>query len=524
MYLNTNFQSKNQRALICFVCALPILNLLAWEEWDLFSTPLTHRIWVVWTEIIFVLWCLLTKARQLAVYYQNQNHLAFLYIFLVFGFMSANNAENPYASIVRQAELIFHLTFFSCLRVIINDENRRYILWGIVLAGLYSCYHFALLNLAVANRPYEWTQDIPFFSNIRHWGYLLVLMPGICLWIFNNGNQRQKYIALSLYFIFFTAICWSGARGAFWATIISVFIIYPVLFRPNRKFMLLLLTISLFGIAMAKLLEANHPSLSVNRLLFILDDRFFEQTQDLFNKLSSGRLDIWRHAIHDLMSKSPLIGFGGDNFRYAIPQPHTVATHPHNIIIQFIYSYGILGFILFCYPCYHFIKNSPTKKLKLFLLLLAPTLLASLLDGNLYHTSSIFCIVLILAVIFYSPQQEESSAFKKPYLICLLIFTVLIPVIIWVKHSQTFLILNQPLIRSEQIEKIEQFPSIIVLNGWLQAEDKNLVKQALYLGGTWSDNQCASYLMLMLRFHEPVQDHLVKSCHSNFVVPGHNNQ
>ena len=128
------------KILLLIVATLPIGHLFAWENYTLFNTPLTHRIWITWSEIIIIVFAILILPINMVRDIKN-NALSCLLLFtwLAIGFVSINFSENIYASLVRQVELCVHILFSYTLLHILNQSScGRYLIFGLIGAFLYS--------------------------------------------------------------------------------------------------------------------------------------------------------------------------------------------------------------------------------------------------------------------------------------------------------------------------------------------------------------------------------------------------
>ena len=336
-----NFQLPLAYILLFIAAALPVGHLFVADEFTLFNTTLSHRVWITWSEIIVIVTTLLLLPVNLIKDIKNNVKLfTLLLAWVVTGFMSTYFAENIYASIARQTELCIHILFSYALLNILNVlPKSKYLIYGVLGAFLYSLFYILILRLAVGDIEYNWTTDIPFFKNIRHWGYLQIIALPLSYYLILN--KKNSYSGFIIFTLIWASIFWSGGRGSFiTATIISV-IVFPWLLTPKHS--TYLKTLMCIGIALilALIAEVNHPGLSIQRLFFI----DLENIENL-NEYSAGRIDIYIESLKHLFNNNYLLGFGPDSFRYTTPPLHIMATHPHSLPIQILYDYGIIGFIL----------------------------------------------------------------------------------------------------------------------------------------------------------------------------------
>ncbi len=507
-----NFQLPLAYILLFIAAALPVGHLFVADEFTLFNTTLSHRVWITWSEIIVIVTTLLLLPVNLIKDIKNNVKLfTLLLAWVVTGFMSTYFAENIYASIARQTELCIHILFSYALLNILNVlPKSKYLIYGVLGAFLYSLFYILILRLAVGDIEYNWTIDIPFFKNIRHWGYLQIIALPLSYYLILN--KKNSYSGFIIFTLIWASIFWSGGRGSFiTATIISI-IIFPWLLTPKHS--TYLKTLMCIGIALilALIAEVNHAGLSIQRLFFI-------QLKDIenfnLNKYSAGRIDIYIESLKHLFNNNYLLGFGPDSFRYTTPPLHIMATHPHSLPIQILYDYGIIGFILISLAFWSLIKKAQGKlslENKIASTALISAVIASAVDGVFYHSYSIYCLSIIFALCLHRSDTLEIKIIKQKNAYQVLL---LIPLIaIWAIHTKTYWQFQKPLSSISQISEVEKFPSIILNKYWLtNSKSEKISIAALELAGKYSDNQCGNFLLLELMFQQNTQNQIKNNCH-----------
>jgi len=501
---------------VVIIALIPFLNLYAWENFDLFNSALSHRIWIIWCEILIIALLITTTNFNISNdIKKNPKLLTPIFLFLACGFISCLFAQNSYASLVRHTEICLHfLLIYLLSHHIKSDKQRAIIIVGLIAAFLYTVFHFSLLRLAVGGIEYNWVKHIPFFSNIRHWGYLQVLVLPLSYFFITNPAPRAKLAGYSLFTIIWVSIIWSGGRGPLIASLIGCFAISPILFKLSKKQTLITVALFLLALFISLKFEANHSSLSISRLFFV-PQVISESKLDL-NATSSGRLGIYKDALSELIDVSPLFGMGADNYRYSLKQQHIIPTHPHSSIIQLTYEYGIIGLILTLY----FILQLTQKGLTLnnniqkasFICLIC-SLILSLVDGNYYHSVSIFNIIILISIITsdtsaFLPTKEKHT---PPVLGVLLILTC-----VWLAHTYTYSKYTTPLKSIDQVNQTQLFPSIVLTPKWINPESsKPALEQALIHGIKWSDSQCAHKSLLKLYFNKSIKNNNIQ-CNTHY--------
>lgn len=506
-----------------FIAVLPLGNLYAWEHFTLFNTAINHRIWITGWELVAITLLFFLTPFNFIDDIKKYPKLAWPILLLCLaGFISCFYSQNIYAALARHSEIILHFVFIYLLsKQASNTAIKHILIAGLVVSFLYTLYHFSLLRLAVGDAEYNWVSNIPFFANIRHWGYLQVLILPLSYFFILSSNNRLKFLGYGLFFLTWVSILFSGGRGSLLAGLITCFFIAPFILKPTKKVYALSIVLFLTSIFTAYQIEGNNPSLSIKRLFFI--PQIESDSEFNLNRTSSSRIGIYKDAIREVFDHSPVFGMGPDNYRYSLNhQYHVIPTQPHSLPIQFIYEYGLVGTCLILLFIINLLKhglNLTNNIQKSIWLSLLCCLAASLVDGNFYHSYSIFNACLIIAILVSKPLATERCSYKKNLKIdnTLLPVCLLPSLIIWGMHNYTFSQYLSPLKSQNQINNIQTFPSITPTNLWI-IQDKNpdLFKQALFHGGVWSDGQCGHYKLLRVYYSINAIDEIKKNCRSKY--------
>ena len=153
-------------------------------------------------------------------------------------------------------------------------------------------------------------------------------------------NKGYRYYILSGFVFFLTIL--TGTRIAIVAIIVMMFY---TLFRSNSNKKLLLIVFL--------------TMLTVIAGFFILERMFFDGNIVLSNINTNGRTYLWSNLLSEYI-KSPYIGNGfGSVYVYISTDDllRRVGVQPHNDYIRFLFNTGALGFSIFIYTLYLFIKK-----------------------------------------------------------------------------------------------------------------------------------------------------------------------
>ncbi|MEL4388964.1 O-antigen ligase family protein [Shewanella xiamenensis] len=125
----------------------------------------------------------------------------------------------------------------------------------------------------------------------------------------------------------------SEARGALLAIVLAAVVVYRFLpANLGKTFVLPMLKAVVFGTLLWLVLIIIIP-------LFIFDSPIWQLRTN-----SSGRIDMWIYILQMIPERISL-GYGPMSFAWAEARPLPNA-HPHNALLQFLYEFGVVAFIL----------------------------------------------------------------------------------------------------------------------------------------------------------------------------------
>lgn len=327
--------------------------------------------------------------------------------------LSSAFSDRPSASFDR-LQLIFMIVLFA---LILREWFSRGglsvfapVVMGIALAHL----GFLLLTVqATAQaagldvRNHSW---VPYHTHIRHLSYHG--MVSACLAAIVAATQpRLRIPALVLSAAAVGGLIFFGARGALYGWI--AFAVFAVVVSAGIRRKLSIQFLSTLLLASALSMSAAQLGYS-NPFHGSLNDRVssVESAVD-----TTGRVKIWKKALGGF-TDSPIIGQGADGYR--LTEWVTLGTvQPHNIIVQFLVEFGLLGCALIALLLYKSFYE-PTRQLfkpgrasqaavtsRLILACLGGIGVYAMADGLLYHAIPMILIAIILAL--YSVMLNEDS-------------------------------------------------------------------------------------------------------------------
>lgn len=376
--------------------------------------PIAARVISVIIELGFI-------AFTIPVIYQHKTlyisaKASFLILFwLTWTLTSTLLGDQPWAAMMRWFELLTSITTAFCLYLLISKKPDfiDLIVKAIIIALIICILAFAIVwNVSPNPIKHDWASHIPFFVNIRHFGYIPTIALPLGYWLLekNTINNHAKTWTFIYLTICWALVFWLGGRGTFLAVTFAT-ILYCYISRQQIKWVLPSIFI---GLMTSQLFIVDTGSLN----LFRIFDLFINTEGRELNTVSSFRMVIYTEALSYWWNTSPFLGLGADGFYFIVPAIGDVEAiaHPHSILIQLLFSFGIPGLLL---PSYLFILisikiiKSKEKSTKVFYLSLISILILSLFDGILYHAYGLLLSSIIAAICLSLAWPQNNINNKK---------------------------------------------------------------------------------------------------------------
>lgn len=259
---------------------------------------------------------------------------------LIFGMISALYGQHPFWSMLELANflLLIYLFFIlsSCIAVMGRTEVLRYFFGFSLFFTLCistKFFLFLLFHFIDASRP-NLHSLVSGFMNVRFFNQLqVILIPLLCLSFYMEELKKFRFLAMLAFSFLWLILLQSEARGAVLAIMVSAFLVYCFLPISARKhFIRPLLTAIVLGTGLWLVLIVILP-------LFIFDNDIWQLRVD-----SSGRITMWLYILQE-MPQRIFMGYGPMGFAWAERKP-LLNAHPHNSLLQFLYEYGVVVFII----------------------------------------------------------------------------------------------------------------------------------------------------------------------------------
>lgn len=279
---------------------------------------LSTIILLVFALFIFALWLL----------YVIKNDVINIVVFIAFGILAIFIMDFAARTNSKSFEYIYKYIYSGFLIIIfvsiINDSREVLKVYSVL-----SVIAFILFF-------YDPFLDYPIFDDYMGYGFNLTLPSfigmGIGLFYF-----KRKILIIPILGCLFMLLIYSN-RGAFLAAVVFV-LIYLLFIHKNRLFNWAIFLLS----SIIVMIFINEILIAVNNVLSRFNLSSYSLRQ-LINYIESGdlvgffsgRIIIWENAWRLFLSK-PVLGYGLGYFEAKYN------SYPHNIILDILVSYGILG-------------------------------------------------------------------------------------------------------------------------------------------------------------------------------------
>lgn len=324
----------------------------------------------------------------------------------------AAHPESLLQSLIQVVHLYFAVAVFYLARTLGGNaagETDRLVRWltiGLAVLAFYTWWRFSFppQPSAVPGGQIEWDFALPGFISVRYLGIWCgaVAAGSLIQILYRDRNGRLTFWHVAFTFAAAFAM-WSGTRAALlgMAGAAATFFL-SMRAWPTARALIVASGLSVLALCLALIFEFDHPAFKLLR---------FDQPDSL-DRFSSGRLELWIATI-ERWRDSPLLGWGTGSLFWEVHLNWT-HTQPHNVILQFLFSWGIVGAIPALWLLGRAVSaahSTARSQLHLWPLLgvVYALLWMSMVDGSLYYPRFITLIVAGLALILASSERVTDN-------------------------------------------------------------------------------------------------------------------
>ncbi len=193
------------------------------------------------------------------------------------------------------------------------------------------------------------------FNNANYAGSWLTLVWPFSLYYFLISKKKSKKIITAIIcFLFITSILLTNSRNSWLGMLISIQTMLG--FETIFLFIPLIL---IFFILLTFLISVLPTSIRNDFVSFIpinIFNNFPDKSIDFSEAYP--RLEIWKFSVENIL-KRPLLGWGGGSFPivYEAFKGKWIG-HPHNIIFELAFNYGVITAVILSSKIFQYLKKS----------------------------------------------------------------------------------------------------------------------------------------------------------------------
>ena len=329
------------------IIIIPAINVLLYPLVEGSWQVLLFYTLVSLVEIIFIFIFLMERRRR--KYPVNHLPIGLWVAFIIWAAVALFNIPNmPLQAGGMLVTILFfiHFFFFVALSGYLarQPEAAQKLIIAIILSTILFLPLFWLAVQAFYDQPvFNWAWSLPGFLNVRHLDYylgsLVVILGLIPLKIaYKDCSKVSVYLFFLVLLAFWTMLFWSGGRGSSIAAASSIGLVL-LFFRPEGWKQLALF--SLGALVVGALLSLLLPIPNVSYGIF----RFVTQV-DGMETFTAGRSLIWAEAF-GIWKQNLWFGIGAGQTKAVIVAASDMLGQPHNIFIQVMMAWGIVGGVPF---------------------------------------------------------------------------------------------------------------------------------------------------------------------------------
>ncbi len=390
---------------------------IIWLSLTVFLTPFLPTMvcvaMLIFTGLTLGLKLLTTPDMKLKYSKVNVWLLIFILIVGITAFTSISLEESLNIALVMIA---FAFAYFIIINTIENKKQFKSILYLFVIAAalsaVYGIYQYIFGDVySQAWLDAEMFEDIKMrvystFENPNVYGEYLILAIPIAVSLFwtERGFWRKTFL-LGIVAITTLAMVLTFSRGCWLGILLALAILAIII---DRRFIIL----GLIGLMC---------------LPFVLPDTIiqrFTSIGDMSDSSTSYRVYIWMGSLAMLKDYwFSGVGLGETSFNTIYPlysYNNIQAPHSHNLFLQIVSQFGILGLIMFLGVVYNFYKEATISMLKKKNILLAGILagmtgffLESMFDYTWYNYRVILIFWMVLAFGIVASKLGENESGKE---------------------------------------------------------------------------------------------------------------
>lgn len=318
----------------------------------------------------------------------------------------------------RYFQTITHVIFFIFIWDFFNRYRPplKWLIYTIAASSLFVMGYFLKDWISGADLVGDiWPARPPLNSNKNHTGYQVeaAIAFFLSMVIFNVTINLKSTINIFVWVILWAFLFWLGGRGAAISLVGAMFAVWVALYLKNlnsKQFAWLVVFVLAVAIVISEWLSVFPWSGILYRMSLVVQ-------ADSIREASYDRLDIWE-ATWASLKDNLFFGLGPQG--YFFMQTHDQGVQPHNVFMQFLVEWGVVGAGLFLYLLTRtFIKGFKLQVLNnldtynIFAISAGAVILSlsthALIDGTYYHPQPSVYLAIAFAIWIVPWHQEREN-------------------------------------------------------------------------------------------------------------------
>ncbi len=323
-------------------------------------------------------------------------------------FVSNQKLLSTAASCITLVTLLFTLSAFHLARGS-NERALSLVLplhaAGLAMLAIYTAWRFSFPPAAetVRGGVIEWSAAVPGFISVRHLGsWAGAIAAGFAARILFGHDKRKWGWDDACYLLAASLTVWSGTRAAVLAmAVVTTILIVSTGRWPSHR--AIARAAMLTGAAMA----IAYPLLPDDPAFHLFATRDYHSVQTA----TSARSSLWELTFLRWL-ESPIFGWGTASTLWEV-DIGTPNTQPHNAVLQFLISWGVIG----CGGAVYLLGRAIGRvhgpgirdpQLRPLVAMLYALLFQSLLEGMLHYPRFVLAIFFLFALLIAEADRVES--------------------------------------------------------------------------------------------------------------------
>ncbi len=390
---------------------------MIWLSLTVFLTPFLPTMvciaMVIFTGLSLFLKLMINPEFKLKYFKSNLWVLLFILVIAVSAFTSISVEESYQIALVMIA---FAMSYFVIINTVETKKQLKFLLYLFVIAAalsaVYGIYQYIFGDVySQAWLDSEMFEDIKMrvystFENPNVYGeYLILVIPIAVGLMWTEKGFWKKLFLLGVVGITTLAMVLTFSRGC-WLGILFALALLAIII--DRRFILL-------GVVALLAMPFVLPETIINRFMSI---------GDMSDSSTSYRVYIWMGTLAMLKDYWFCgVGLGETSYNTIYPlysYNNIEAPHSHNLYLQFVSQFGIIGLITFLGMVYNFYKDTTIKMLKKKDILLAGIVagmtgffLEGMFDYTWYNYRVILIFWMVIAFGIVATKLEEKEEGKE---------------------------------------------------------------------------------------------------------------